>query len=187
MLITIEEAVSKLLGIVDQLQQTHPKKKFTLDGRLIGDIGEILVEAQFDVKLFEVMQPHHGGVTSDGRQIQIKTTMKDALTFPCDHVPEYYLGIKIGREGKFDVVFNGPGVIAGEAVRNRKKSKTNLHSISVATLHKLNRKVNEEDRIPLRTTALESVNAIGAKPSPPQDNAPSLVSFTLERDRNVSD
>jgi hypothetical protein len=148
--ITISEAVVKLLEIVDQLQKLHPKKKFTLDGRLVGDIGEILVEAKYDLKLFEDMRAHHDGETPDGRLVQIKTTMKNTLTFPADHIPDYYLGIKISRDGTFEEVFNGPGNIAAEAIKNRKLPKTNLHSIGVRTLHALTRTVSTKDRIPLR-------------------------------------
>src|SRR6266568_2669565 len=118
MSITISEVVRKLLEIVNQLQQAYPKKKFTLDGRLV----------------------------------QIKATMKDALTFPADHVPDCYLGIKINKEGSFDEVFNGPGAIAWEAVKNRKPPKTNLHSISIQTMVALSRKVDAKERIPLRRT-----------------------------------
>jgi len=44
MAITIPEAVKHMLGIVEQLCAVYPHKKFTLDGRLVGDIGEVLVE-----------------------------------------------------------------------------------------------------------------------------------------------
>jgi len=150
MAITISEAVKKLLGIVGQLQQAYPKKKFTLDGRLVGDIGEILVEACYDVRLFEDSRPHHDGVTTDGRLVQIKATMKDSLSFPADHLPNYYLGIKVHKDGRFSEVFNGPGAIAREAVKNRKAPKTNLHSVSIQALATLNKKVDTTDRIPLK-------------------------------------
>ena len=39
MAITIPEAVGLMLSIVDKLCSTYPKKEFTLDGRLVGDIG----------------------------------------------------------------------------------------------------------------------------------------------------
>ena len=87
--ITIREAVEQILAIVAQLPKAYPKKKFTLDGRLVGDIGEILVETTYDVELFEDLQRHHHGTTSDGRLVQIKATMKDSLTFPADHIPNY--------------------------------------------------------------------------------------------------
>lgn len=43
MRITIPDAVKQMLAIVEQLCAAYPKKKFTLDGRLVGDIGEVLV------------------------------------------------------------------------------------------------------------------------------------------------
>jgi len=146
----ISESIKKLLQIVDELHEAHPAKKFTLDGRLLGDIGEILVEENYDIALFKGMRRHHDGMAKDGRLVQIKATMKDALTFPSDHRPDFYLGIKIKKDGSFDEVFNGPGRVAWEAVRNRKPSKTNLHSISIKILAELGRRVSAAEKIPLR-------------------------------------
>src|SRR5437016_4359711 len=101
MSISIPEAVRQMLAIVEKLCVAYPKKKFTLDGRLVGDIGEVLVEEAYDVKLFEDVKRHHDGECSDGRLVQIKATMKKSLTFPADHVPNYYLGVQIGADGKF--------------------------------------------------------------------------------------
>ena len=44
MSIAIQDAVKDLLRIVAQRQATHPKKRFTLGGRLIGDLGKPHVE-----------------------------------------------------------------------------------------------------------------------------------------------
>lgn len=151
MSITIPEAVKQMLAIVERLCEAYPKKRFTLDGRLVGDIGEVLVEDAYDLTLFEDMKKHHDAECSDGRLVQIKATMKKNLTFPADHVPNYYLGVVVGADGAFVEVFNGPGAIAWEAVKGRSKApKTNLHSISVTALKKLQSKVDEQDRIPLR-------------------------------------
>ena len=81
----------------------------------------------------------------------IKATMKNNLTFPVDHIPDYYIGIRIHRDGTFTEIFNGPGALAWEAVKNRKATKTNLHSVSIAVLNKLNAKVQATDRIPKRS------------------------------------
>ena len=128
-----------------------PEKKFTLDGRLVGDIGEVLVEDAYDLVLYEDVKKHHDAECSDGRLVQIKATMKKNLTFPADHVPNYYLGVQVKSDGSFTEVFNGPGAVAWDAVKNRSTPKTNLHSISVGALKKLQNKVRPEDRIPLRT------------------------------------
>ena len=145
--ITIPIAVKQLCHIVNQLHNAYPKKKFTLDGRLVGDLGEILVEAEYELELHEGLHKYHDAKTPDGRQVQIKTTMKNVLTFPADHVPDYYLGIKVDPNGTLEEVFNGPGSVAAKSIKKRKPTKNNLHSISINTLAMLNDEVREEDRI----------------------------------------
>ena len=145
--IAIQDAVEDLLRIVAQPQATNPKKRLTLDGRLIGDLGETLVEGAYDVEIFEGLEKHHDGKSSDGRLLQIKATMQRTPTFPCDHVPDYYLGIQIHRDGTFSEIFNGPGSIAAKAIENRQIPKTNLHNISITTLGRLDALVSEKDRI----------------------------------------
>jgi hypothetical protein len=151
MSITISEAVKQMLAIVAKLCTAYPHKKFTLDGRLVGDIGEVLVEDAYDLKLYPDIKKHHDAECPDGRLVQIKATMKKSLTFPADHVPNYYLGVQVSADGAFVEVFNGPGAIAWQAVKDRSKPKTNLHSISVTALIKLQAQVRPEDRIPLRS------------------------------------
>jgi hypothetical protein len=154
MTITIPDAISSMLQIVDRLHKTYPNRKFTLDGRLVGDLGEILAENAYDVKLFDEQERHHDGRTSDGRHVQIKATMKKSLTFPVDHIPEYYLGLQIHQDGTFTEIFNGPGAIAKELIVGRKHPKNNQHSISIAALKKLNEKVGPSERIPKRGSKL---------------------------------
>ena len=146
----IHQAVKDMLQIVEKLQKAYPKKKFTLDGRLVGDLGEILVEEDYDLELYEGLEKHHDGETSDGRRVQIKTTMKNSLTFPVDHIPHYYVGIKVNLDGSYTEIFNGPGAIAWKAIKKRKPTKTNLHSITLSALKKLKKEVSEDERIPTR-------------------------------------
>ena len=153
----IPDAISQMLRIVDRLRAAYPKKKFTLDGRLVGDLGECLVEDTYDVKLFEDLKKHHDGSTSDGKQVQVKATMQDSLTFPVDHIPDYYLGIQIHQDGTFTEIFNGPGSIAQETIKDRKPTKTNLHSVAIAALKKLNEKVKPSERIPKWATDRKGV------------------------------
>jgi len=151
MAITIPDAVRQMLGIVEELCAAYPKKKFTLDGRLVGDIGEVLVEDAYDLELFKDVKKHHDGQCSDGQLVQIKATMKKSLTFPADHVPNYYLGVQIHSDGSFTEVFNGPGAIAWEAVKGRAAPKTNLHSVQITTLKNMQARVSADDKIPLRS------------------------------------
>ena len=148
--ISIPKALKQLQAIVTDLQHGYPKKRFTLDGRLVGDLGEVLAESVYDINLFTGLEKHYDAISSDGRLVQIKTTLKDSLTFPCDHIPDYYLGIKIHTDGSCQEIFNGPGKVAHELVKNRKQTKTNLHSIAIRSLLRQNETVREVDRVPER-------------------------------------
>jgi hypothetical protein len=148
--ITIPEAIKQLHQIVKQLQEAYPKKKFTLDGRLVGDLGEVLAQSEYEIELHNGLQKHHDARAADGRLVQIKATMQDSLTFPVDHVPDYYLGVKIEYDGRLTEIFNGPGSVAFKAIKNRRPTKTNLHSININTLKHLNEEVHSSDRIPRR-------------------------------------
>jgi hypothetical protein len=80
--------VRKLLKVVNDLQTAYPKKPFTLDGRLVGDIGEALAEHLYQLEVFDRLEKHHDARTPDGRLVQIKATIKPSLTFPAGHVPD---------------------------------------------------------------------------------------------------
>lgn len=150
--ITVPEAVKQLLGIVGRLHEAFPHKAFTLDGRLVGDLGEVLVEQVYELKLLDGLQKHYDAKTPDGKHVQIKATMKANVTFPVDHTPDYYLAVKVHSNGCIEEIFNGPGLIARELVRGRKDTKTNLHSISISALQKQQGKVKDTDKIPRRAT-----------------------------------
>ena len=147
MTMEIQQAVKKLLAIVEELQQRYPKKKFTLDGRLVGDLGETLVEQDYELELFDTLKKHYDGLTPDGKNVQIKTTMKNALTFPCDHTPDFYLGIKVFSDGTYKEIFNGSGDTIRKGISNRKPTKNNLHSITLSTLRSWNETVPDNQRI----------------------------------------
>ena len=149
--ITIPKAIKQLLQITEQLHNEYPKRRFTLDGRLVGDLGEVLAEVEYDIELYDGLQKHHDAKASDGRQVQIKATMKDSLTFPVDHVPDYYLGVKIESDGTLTEIFNGPGSVASKAVKDRQPTKTNLYSVSINALKRLNEEVHSRDKIPRRS------------------------------------
>ena len=148
----IKVYVKRLLKIVTLMQKDYPQKKFTLDGRLVGDIGEILAAENYLIELNTGLTKHHDAVCMDGtnRNVQIKSTMKESLTFPCDHVPDFLLGIKIHFDGTIEEVFNGPGIMAKEIIKNWKISKTNLHLIPIKKLKSVNKEIPDKMRIPMR-------------------------------------
>jgi len=79
-MVNIDE-VKILLSIIKKLQGKYNNRKFTLDGRLVGDLGEIIVEQNYKIKLFEKQEKMYDGY-SNSKKVQIKATFKDKLTFP---------------------------------------------------------------------------------------------------------
>ena len=150
----IKEYVTDLLRIVTAMQADYAKKKFTLDGRLVGDIGEILAEQLYEIELMEGMSQLHDATASE-RRVQIKTTMKQTLGF--GDVPDYYLGIRVDPSGEVEEIFNGPGAVIWDAIKHRKRPKNYLFNVGISRLRKLNKSVLPSDRIPIRPAAASQI------------------------------
>lgn len=124
------------------------RRKFTIDGKLVGDIGEIIAEREFAIELDEVSRAHHDAKTYDGRDVQIKATFKDSLTFTI--APVLYLGLKLNRDGTHELVFNGPGHIIAKEYGHRKGLGEKLLSFPIARLRQLSEDITDKDRVPKR-------------------------------------
>ncbi len=154
--ISIAEAVKDLLTTVRRLRDSYSEhgRHFTLDGRLIGDIGEVLAVQHYAITLTTTQTAVHDAVTADGRKVQIKATMKDSLTFPWGDAPDYYIGLKILEDGTPLEVYNGPGALIKGALAGRKsRPKTGSHVVSLSALSKLRKSDLATDRIPLASGA----------------------------------
>jgi predicted ester cyclase len=62
----IEEALGFIFRGIGILQTEFSHRRFTIDGRLVGDIGEIIAAAEFDIPLDDVSQAVHDGRTASG-------------------------------------------------------------------------------------------------------------------------
>ena len=144
----INEALGLILKGIAHLREAFPARAFTIDGRLVGDIGEVIAALEYDVDLDEVSQPGHDAKMSDGRRVQIKATFQDSLTFKT--LPEYYLGFKLFPDGRHEEVFNGPGRIILERYGARKGIGVQLLSFPVAELRRLSAGVQAAERVPKR-------------------------------------
>jgi hypothetical protein len=144
----ITEGLRLIFQGIAHLEKAFPHRKFTIDGRLVGDVGEVIAALEYDVVLHDVSQAKHDAVTSDGRNLQIKATFKDSLTFRT--IPDYYLGFKLHPDGQYEEVFNGPGQVISDRYVGRKGVGQSLLSVPIAELRKLSEQVPERDRIPKR-------------------------------------
>ena len=77
----LTEGLALVFQGIERLLLAFPNRRFTIDGRLVGDIGEVLAELEYDVNLHEVSQPEYDEVTTDGRRVQIKALIAAVLAF----------------------------------------------------------------------------------------------------------
>ncbi len=142
----ISDSLELIFKGINNLKETFPNRAFTIDGRLVGDIGEVIAALEYDIVLHTTSQPDHDGNTSDGRKVQIKATFKDSLTFKT--VPDYFLGFKLFQNGNFEEIYNGPGKLIYEKYKHRKGIGKQLLSFPNADLKELSKSVSETQRIP---------------------------------------
>lgn len=145
----INAAIVKIFDGIEQLRDAFPTKRFTIDGRLVGDIGEAIVQRDYDVKLYDKVAEGYDGETTEGRRVQIKATFQDSLTIA--KTPDYYLGIKIFKDGTYEEIFNGPGRFIEEQYGHRKGYGEELLSFPIPGLKELSKKVPGNERIEKRS------------------------------------
>ncbi len=144
----IKDSLNKIFTGIKQLKEEFPSKEFTIDGRLVGDIGEVIVQRDYNLTLYKGLAVDYDGETPSGKKIQIKATFKDFLTFK--KVPDYYIGIKIFEDGTYEEIYNGPGQLIKDTYGHRKNFGSVLLSFPNKKLKELSEKVKDIDKIEKR-------------------------------------
>lgn len=145
----IQSALQLIFEGIDRLQKCCDEtRKFTIDGRLVGDIGEIIAEREFAIELDKVSRHHHDAKTIDGRDVQIKATFQNSLTFTV--APVLYIGLKLYKDGTHEVVYNGPGNLIAEEYKHRKGIGEKLLSFPITRLRELSASVDDSNRVARR-------------------------------------
>ena len=158
--LAITTALKRLFRTIKTLTASFEHRKFTIDGRLVGDIGEVLAEMDFDVRLFCKDTGHwgapeyrkgHDGLTSDNRRVDIKATFKRHFAFTNE--PDYCLALKLSPSGAYEVIYNGPGSLIWKQQSHRKHIGKKQLSFSLEDLEKLSKGVPKRDRIAKRRSS----------------------------------
>ena len=63
----INDALKPIFEAVQRLKRAFPNRAFTIDGRLVGDMGEVIAALEYDLILHDVSRPTHDATTLDGR------------------------------------------------------------------------------------------------------------------------
>ena len=134
-------------------------KHFTPDGRMVGDIGEVLAERFFRIRLEKDQTAGYDGVleADENIQVEIKITRKKAFQFR--KVTHRVIALSLPEGSReVEVVFNGSGKLLVEEARGMKQRAIweNQHwhfeqpfNIDPAHLRGLDA-ADHEHRVPLR-------------------------------------
>lgn len=152
----IKTKVKELIKIVGELNGQYPHKEFTLDGRLVGDLGEILVEENYRIKLYDKVVEKYDAISlDDNKKVQIKTTMKGSVWYPRDTHPERLIAIELKEDGDFDELYNGETEPFKKYIEGRKRNESyNYYTVTKGKLLELNDLVDETTRIKRKSNSL---------------------------------
>lgn len=125
-----------------ELEQKFPERHFTLDGHLVGSIGEVMASYYYGISLYTASAPVHDGEV-DGRKVQIKITQQDNIVI--NEEPDYLIVLYLKKNGDVYEVYNGRGKEPWESASKR-DSHNNKHMM-VNKLMELDAAVLPEDRI----------------------------------------
>ena len=126
----VEEKIRQLYQIIDELEVAYPEKHFTLDGILLGNLGEVYAAEKYKLKLLPEASKTHDAITADGKYVQIKVTQGRRIGLY--EKPEYLLVLQVQRDGTFSEIYYGSGEEPWKYVG--KKQKNGQHYISIARL-----------------------------------------------------
>lgn len=141
----IKEQVQKMISIVGELEADFPGRHFTLDGHLVGSIGEVMAAYYYGIDLYTASTETHDGEV-DGKKVQIKISQQDNLVI--NHEPDYLIVLYLRKNGNIYEVYNGKGQEPWENAGKR-DSHNNRH-MRLNKLMELDAQVRDEDRIPAR-------------------------------------
>ena len=139
----LSEKIKELYCITAELEKNYPGRKFTIDGHLLGSIGEVIVAEAYGLDLLPNSTEKHDAISMIGQYIQIKATQINKISVSSE--PEYLIVIQILSDGSWSEIYNGPGNLVWDNVG--KVQKNGQRSISLHKLKCLMKTVKDIDKI----------------------------------------
>ena len=149
----VRDLIKQLFQISRQLEKETHREGLMPSGQQLGNLGEILLADRFGLQLAKPMTVGIDACTSNGDRVQIKTTTERGRGIPlCHEKPDddiHLLAALIKSDGSFDVIFNGPMLLAWE-IRQKTPKSTGIYFVSMGPLLRKAKTIPTE----LRLTAI---------------------------------
>jgi hypothetical protein len=137
------DLVRQIQAVVNELEVMYPERRFTLDGHLIGSVGEVIASEYYGLELMPTGARCHDATCPDGRNVQIKLTQKNRVAI--NHEPDHLLVLKLTESGEIEEVYNGPGRPAWNAAG--KMQRNGQRPIALNRLRTLDNQIGVHARI----------------------------------------
>lgn len=139
---SIKSRVQQLIRIVNELEAEFPDSHFTLDGHLVGSIGEVMAKYHYGIELCTASKENYDGEV-EGKKVQIKITQQDNIMISSE--PEYLIVLYLNKGGEIYEVYNGFGKEPWDSAS--KPDSHNYRHMRVNKLMELDKFVSDEERI----------------------------------------
>ena len=137
----LSDKIKELYTIINELESSYPGRKFTIDGHLVGSIGEVIVAEHYDLSLLPNSTKTHDAISKEGKFVQIKVTQVKGISISSE--PDYLIVIKLFSDGSWEEIYNGSGKKVWDNAG--KMQKNGQRPISLAKLRRLMCSVEKED------------------------------------------
>ena len=129
----LKKKLTELQCIVRDLETAfkNDNRKFTLDGHLLGSIGEMYSKLSYDIELYKPSTKGHDGKLKSNAEVQIKITQGKNIVLSSK--PEHLIILSLKNDGEIEEIYNG----SGDLVWNLTAAKTKRISLTkIKTLNK---------------------------------------------------
>jgi hypothetical protein len=141
------ELIVDLYQIIGELENMFPGRHFTPDGHLVGSLGECLAAHHYGLELTTASSKGYDAF-ANGRKVEIKATQgKRVALRSC---PRHLLVIHLDRSGSFSEIYNGPGNVVWDQVKDKPRPSNGQYQISLTKLRLLMEGVPEKLRLPIQ-------------------------------------
>lgn len=130
--VALPAPVAELYRAIEKLQTIYGRK-FTLDGHVLGSIGEVVAQETFGFELLPMSARAHDAQCKTRGAVQVKITggKSIAMRQNCNHL----IVLKVLSPEEAEVVYDGPGAPVWEAAG--KMQSNGQRTISLSKLQAL--------------------------------------------------
>ena len=142
---SVPSLVARLYEIVSEFERLFPGRRFTLDGHLVGSIGEVIAAHRYGLTLRAHSSQGYDATSPTGVRVEIKATQGTSVALREE--PQHLVVLHLTRSGVASEVYNGPGATVWQA--SGAMQRNGQRAISLSRLRSLMTQVPSQLRLPV--------------------------------------